>query len=216
MIADLLPGCARSAGRQLGRDFIGLLADFCQHRQGIVPVETDLAGLFLELERAHEGGEGDRNARKHPAAALAGAIQINRPARSPLGFLLRLDLIPQRIDGFGIETTGVAEHVRMAPYQLFRDGPDHVAELKQARLLGHPGVKHHLQQQVAKLVAQIVEVTPFDRIRDLIGFLDGVGRNGEEILRQIPRAARAGRAQRRHDLDETRDIARRSGIRHVR
>jgi hypothetical protein len=55
-------------------------------------------------------------------------------------------------------------------------------------------VKHHLQQQIAKLVAQIIEVTPFDGIRNLVGFLDGVRRNGGEVLRQIPRAACAGRA----------------------
>ena len=102
---------------------------------------------------------------------------------------------------------GIAEHVRMAPHQLFGDRLDHVAELEQAGFLGHAGVKHDLQQQVAKLVAQIVEIAPLDRVRDLVGFLDGVGRDGGEVLLQIPRASGAGRSQRRHDLDQADDIA---------
>jgi hypothetical protein len=127
-IADLLPGRARRAGRELGGDFTGLLADFCQHRQGIVPVETNPAGLFLELERTRQGGEGDRNTRKRARAAFAGAVRSNRAARCPLAFLLRLDLIPQCIDRIGIETPDIAEHVGMAPHQLFGDGLHHVAE----------------------------------------------------------------------------------------
>src|SRR5262249_33965570 len=76
-------------------------------------------------------------------------------------------------------------------------------------------VKHHLQQEVAKLVPQIIEITSLDRIRDLVGFLDGVRRYGGKILRQIPRAPGARRAQCRHDLDQADDVAGRSHIGHA-
>ena len=60
----------------------------------------------------------------------------------------------------------------------------------------------HLQQEIAKLVTEIVEIAACDGIRDLVGFLDGVGRNGREILFEIPGTAAAGRSQRRHDLEQ--------------
>ena len=41
-----------------------------------------------------------------------------------------------------------------------------------------------------------------DGIGDFIGFLDGVARNGREILFEVPRTARAGRSQRRHDFEQ--------------
>ena len=63
-------------------------------------------------------------------------------------------------------------------------------------------MKHHLQQKVAEFVPEIVEIAARDGIGDLIGLLDGVGGDGREILFQIPRTAAAGRAQRRHDLEQ--------------
>ena len=101
----------------------------------------------------------------------------------------------------------VPEHVRMAADQLLGDGLDHVAEIEGALLLRHAGVKHHLQQEIAQFVAQIVEIVTDDGVGDLVGFLERVGRDGREILLQVPRTTGAGRAQRRHDLEEPGDIA---------
>ena len=90
----------------------------------------------------------------------------------------------------------------MPPDHLARDRLDHVAERERVLLLRHAGVKHHLQQEIAEFVAQIVEIAARDGVGDLVGFLDGVGRDGRKILLEIPRAAGAGRAQRRHDLEQ--------------
>ncbi len=97
--------------------------------------------------------------------------------------------------------------MRMPPDQLLGDRLHHVAEIERALLLRHAGMEHDLQQQVAEFVLQIVEIAARDRIGDLVGFLDRVWRDGREILLQVPRAAGLGRAQRRHDLDQTLDIA---------
>ena len=97
--------------------------------------------------------------------------------------------------------------MRMAADQLFGDGLDHVAEIEGALLLRHAGVKHDLQQQVAQFVPQVGEVAAGDRVGHLVGFFDGVGRDGREILLQVPRAAGAGRPQRRHDLHQPGDVA---------
>ena len=95
----------------------------------------------------------------------------------------------------------------MAAQQLFRDRLHHVAELERALLLRHARVEHDLEQQVAKFVAQVAETAARDRVRDLVGLFDGVGRDAREALLEVPRAARAGRAQRGHDLDQRGDVA---------
>ena len=94
----------------------------------------------------------------------------------------------------------------MAPDELSRDGLDHVAEREGPLFLGHAGMENHLEQQIAQFVPQIREIAALDGVHDLIGFLEGVGRNRREILLQIPGAAGPGRAQGRHDLQEPRDV----------
>ena len=82
-----------------------------------------------------------------------------------------------------------------------------VGERKGSLLLRHPGMEDDLQQEVAKLLAQVIEVTPRNRVGDLIGFLDRVRGDSRKILRQVPRTSTAGSAQRRHDVEELGDIA---------
>jgi hypothetical protein len=96
----------------------------------------------------------------------------------------------------------VGEDMRMPPDHLARDGLDHIAERKRVLLLRHAGMKHHLQQQVAEFLPEIVEIATRDGIGDFVGFLDGVGRNTCKILFQIPRAAGTGGSQRRHDFEQ--------------
>ena len=45
--------------------------------------------------------------------------------------------------------------MRMTAHELGGDGFDDAAEIKQARLFRHAGVKDDLQQKVAELLAQI-------------------------------------------------------------
>jgi hypothetical protein len=101
----------------------------------------------------------------------------------------------------------VGEHMRMPPDHLFRDRLDHVPESECALFLGHAGVKHYLQQEIAEFVAEIGEIAARDGVGDLIGFLDGVGRDAREVLFEIPRATAAGGAQLRHDVEQAFDFA---------
>ena len=102
----------------------------------------------------------------------------------------------------------------VAAYHLVGDGRDHVAEIEQAGFLGHTGVKHHLEQQIAQLARQCFEVAILDHGGDLIGFLDGIGRDGGEALGAVPRAA-AGPAQPRHNLQQGGDVAGGLGLVHA-
>ena len=83
----------------------------------------------------------------------------------------------------------IAEDVRMPADQLVGDGLDHIAEIERALLLRHAGVEHDLQQQIAQFFLEVGEIVARDRVGDLIGFLERVGRDGREILLQIPGAA---------------------------
>ena len=85
----------------------------------------------------------------------------------------------------------VGEHMRMPADHLARDGLDHVAERERVLLLRHAGVIDHLQQEIAEFVVEIVEIAARDGVGDLIGFLDGVGRDRRKILLEVPRAAGA-------------------------
>ena len=75
--------------------------------------------------------------------------------------------------------------------QLFGDRLDHVAEIEGALLLGHAGVEDDLQQQVAEFLLEIGKIVARDRVGDLIGFFERVGRDGREVLRQDPTGSRS-------------------------
>src|SRR5947209_2695307 len=101
-----------------------------------------MAGLGLQLECAGEGGERDSD-----AGECAFASSTISPFRI-LRLLLRLDTLPQALDGARGETPRIPEHMRMAPYQFFIQGFDHVGEFERALLLRHTGVKNYLKQEV--------------------------------------------------------------------
>jgi hypothetical protein len=96
--------------------------------------------------------------------------------------------------------------VGVAADHLPGDRLDHVGKGEFAFLLGHAGMEHDLQEQVAELVAQIVHVAALDGVGDLMRFLDRIGDDGRKILLDVPRAARFGIAQRGHDLDQPRNV----------
>ncbi len=126
-----------------------------------------------------------------------------RPARGALGFFLGLDAVPGFFDMRGRQLAVlVGEHMRMPPDHFSRNSLDDVPESKCVLLLGHAGVKYHLQQEIAEFVLEIVEIIARDGVDHLIGFLDGVGRDRRKILLEVPRAAGHRRAQRRHDFEQ--------------
>ncbi len=92
--------------------------------------------------------------------------------------------------------------MRMPADHLARDRLDHVAERERILFFRHAGMKHHLQQEIAELVTEVIEIAARNGVSDFMGFLDGVGGNGCEILFKIPRATAAGRSQHRHDFDQ--------------
>src|SRR5262249_39289079 len=163
----------------------------------------------LQLERAREGREPDGDAGKRPGRSLAAAPRGFLRALLFLLALLRLDALPQPFDRLRREPARVAEHVGMAPDELLGQDLHDIAEVEGALLLRHAGVEYDLEQEVAQLVAQVVEVATHNGVGNLVRLLDGVGGDGREALLEVPRTTASGCAQRRHDLDEPGGVARR-------
>ena len=93
--------------------------------------------------------------------------------------------------------------------QLGGDRLDHAAEVEASLLFGHTGVEDDLQQEIAEFVAQIREIAALHRIGDFVGFLEREGHDRGERLFEVPGTAGPVSPQRRHDLDQTSDFARR-------
>ena len=91
-----------------------------------------------------------------------------------------------------------AEDMRVAGDHLVGDAVGDGIEIEAALLGAHLGVVDHLQQQVAELAGQGRPILALDRVGDLVGLLDRVGRDGGEALLDVPGAAMLGVAQPPH------------------
>ena len=127
-------------------------------------------GAALDLLGALQSGEGEGDAGERALVRM----------RFALGGLERFPA------GAGL---GVAEDVRVAADHLGADRRHDVIEREGAALLGHAGMVDDLELEIAELVLQRLHVVAPDRVGDLIGFLDRVGRDRLERLGRVPFAA---------------------------
>jgi hypothetical protein len=106
----------------------------------------------------------------------------------------------------------VREHVWVPADHLAHDRLDHVAKRERPLLFRHARMKHHLQQEIAEFVAEIVEIAARDGVDDLVGLLDRVGRDGRKGLFEVPGAAAAGCPKPRHEFEQSVDVAGRGHV----
>ena len=88
------------------------------------------------------------------------------------------------------------------------DRRQHRARIEQPGLIGHLRVIDDLQRQIAQLATQLAPGLARDRIGDLMGLLDRVGRDRGEILLDIPGTPGFGVAQAGHDRAKTAKLLR--------
>ena len=184
----ILQTVVRGTGVDLGLELVELAVNVGDDMGGIGPVEADTGRALLQLGRTGQGREPGRH-----AVERRGTVSMPLGRRSALGRLLGLP-----VDGLGfgaVDTRLVAEDMGMAPDHLLGNATGDVVEGEVAGFLGHAGVEDDLEQQVAQLVLQVREVLFLDRVGDLVGLLDRVGRDGVEVLFARPRGSRSrGRA----------------------
>ena len=63
-------------------------------------------------------------------------------------------------------------------------------------------MEHDLEQQVAELVAQCVEILFLNGVRDFIRLFERIGRDGSEVLLPVPGAAPLRVAEQSHDAKQ--------------
>src|SRR3954447_8321936 len=95
----------------------------------------------------------------------------------------------------------------VAPDELFAERLHDIGKVERALLLSQTGMKNDLKEKVPKLFAQIHEVAACDGVGDLVGLLDCIGRDGREILFEVPRTTRPRSTQGRHDLKKMGNVA---------
>ncbi len=156
------------------------------------PIETDTGGAFGQLGGAGEGGQPHRHIIEQAVLFLGLA-------------LFGLDHLPGDILFIGGTVTNITENMRMAADQFFAHAGRHVVEIEQAHFFGDARMKNHLEQQVAQFLLQVAQIVALDGIGHLVGFLDGVGRDGIEGLFLVPRAAGFRIAQPSHDFQQAFD-----------
>lgn len=77
-----------------------------------------------------------------------------------------------------------------------------IVEVKAPLFLRHLRVKHHLEQQIAQRVAQIVKVGAVDCVDHFIGFFEGIRRDSGKGLLVILGTALFRIAQGFHDAQQ--------------
>lgn len=92
--------------------------------------------------------------------------------------------------------------MRMAANQLAGDAIDHRIELEAPLFPRQLRVVDDLEEQVAQLFAQVVEVAALDGVGHLVGFLEGVRDDGRVALLQVPRATVLRVAQPGHEVKQ--------------
>jgi len=160
-------------------DFGEFLFDFGDDSLLVAPVEADLGHPLLEFLRPVEGGK-----------IIADAVENGRSARFPGGgFLLLLDLDPERGHLFRRRRTGVAEDMGMAADHLFDDVPHHIGVIEFALLGGDHRLEQHVHEKVAELVADIGRIVAVNRVEQFGTLFGEAAAQSHPGLLAVPRAA---------------------------
>ncbi|MNC32252.1 hypothetical protein D3C75_805970 [compost metagenome] len=198
-IADLVGHGFGIVFRHGFEHFIELFTHFIEHRQGVRPVKADLPRAFLQFCRTRQRRQCSRDVIEQ--RQLFGCRRFLRA-------LFGLDLFPALLDLLfaqarniqrRIQVTG-GEHVGMTADQFAGDAVDYADEFEAPFFASQLAVIHHLEQQIAQLTLQVIEVTALDRVGDFVGFLKGVRDDGGVRLLDVPRATVLRVAQAVHQV----------------
>ncbi len=90
----------------------------------------------------------------------------------------------------------------MTTDQLAGDAVDHPGEFEAPFFPGQLAVIHHLEQQIAQLALQVIEVAALDGVGHFVGFFEGVRDDGRVGLLDVPRATVLRIAQTVHQVEQ--------------
>jgi hypothetical protein len=101
-------------------------------------------------------------------------------------FVARLDLLPVLPNASGRSRLDIAEHVRVPPYELLVDPAGSLLQIAVPLLLEQEREEIDLEEQVAKLVEQLLGPVRKRRVGDLVRLLDGVRHDRPRRLLPVP------------------------------
>src|SRR5688572_26973080 len=161
---------------------------------GIVHVHRK---LDPRRDEPHAGGTlleslGREQRREVLGHAAEHALPVLRALRS-LRALLALDALPLREQVAALDGDAF-EHVRVAAYELLAQASSDVREVERALLVCELRVDRDLEQEIAKLVAQPLEITRIERLERLVCLFKEMRAQRSMGLLAVPRAA-VGSAQ---------------------
>jgi competence protein ComEC len=211
-VAELVLGFPRAWAMRghRGAQFGHLFVDLVQHLVGRRPVEADRGGARAELVGAQQGGEHARHPGEHRTHLAAGGLSLAGLQILPLAH----DLVGcHPIADLGKRVAVGREDVRMAAHELVGDAVHGVGDGEVAGLLCDLREENGLVQEVAQLFTERSHVAVIERLEQLVGLLEHERAERRQRLPAIP-GAPFRRAQRTHDLDESREGF--SGCGHVR
>lgn len=125
----------------------------------IIPIKAHLCSLMLHLLSLHQGWQAIRN-----------SIQLG----FPVGFFLLLNSFPAEKCSSRIRCLYIAKYMRMPSYQLLSGAIYHILHGKISSLLRHPGMEHHLHQEITKLFTEKLWVFLIYSLQHFIGFLNKI------------------------------------------
>src|SRR5688500_7722809 len=124
--------------------------------------------------------------------ATEDALSVLRALRC-LRALFALDALPLREQVAALDGDAF-EHVRAAAYELLAQASSDVREVERPLLVSELRVDRDLEQEIAKLVAQPLEITGVERLERLVRLLEEMRPQRSMGLLAVPRAA-VGRPQ---------------------
>ncbi|MNL40877.1 hypothetical protein D3C87_1632550 [compost metagenome] len=90
----------------------------------------------------------------------------------------------------------------MTTDQFAGDAVDHPGKFETPFFPGQLAVIHHLEQQIAQLALQVIEVAALDGVGHFVGFFEGVRNDGRVGLLDVPRATVLRIAQTVHQVEQ--------------
>ena len=113
---------------------------------------------------------------------------------------LELDLLPIGLDLFFGGGLDIPVNVRVPRDQLVTDAVQDIGRIEGAGLGTEAAVEHHMEHEVADLLAHLLKVALEDGLPEFVGLLDGQVPEGFEGLLHVPRAPFP---QVVHDVEQT-------------
>ena len=160
-------------GQHLGVHLRDLLLHLRPYILALLPVEARGGRLLAHAEGLHHGGQRAGHAAQRTALAV---------------LLAQLQRFPILLYGVGRVGMDIAVDMRMAIDQLVAQGIDRRRIVEGTGLLTQLGIEYDMQQQVADLLLDPLQIVVQNGICQLIGLLDGIVSQRIESLLPVPGA----------------------------